>query len=144
MSIVVNVTFRFFMRSPFVELRQKYKILQRFGEKKLRCDNHPLFRTLRCVRLAGANRTGGTSMIRANPCDSRGAYLLSSSMRRIGISARLRIDSGKVISGSMKQKTTADYPPSHKATAGRQRMSRIRTTETSVYRCANQMARLRQ
>jgi len=43
MSIVVNVTFRFFMRSPFVELRQKYKILQRFGEKKLRCDNHPAF-----------------------------------------------------------------------------------------------------
>ena len=28
-------------------------------------------------------------------------YLLSSSMRRIGISARLRTDSGKVISGSM-------------------------------------------
>ena len=28
-------------------------------------------------------------------------YLLNSSMRRIGISARLRTDSGKVISGSM-------------------------------------------
>ena len=68
----------------------------------------PVVRTLRCGRR---ERNRWTSIIRVNrACHVEaqrrrvirgGIYLLSSSMRRIGISARLRTGSGKVISGSM-------------------------------------------